>query len=513
MVWAFRGTYRAMSEQWLPFVALWALAAGCDGAPPTTTDAPDARVDAVTKDSPADTNALDDVLADAQVDDVALDAVLADVTDAPVATDTPAPRDATSALDVARDITNDVARDVTRDTATDAPRPTGIARPFGSHPHTFTAGTITPSRSRAALDAAVASFYDRWKAAYVRQRCGAGRYVIDTGGETAGMTVSEAHGWGMVIVVYMAGHDPDARTIFDGMVRYYQDHPSAIDPALMAWAQGSDCRNVDGDDAATDGDLDIAYALLLAERQWGNGGAIDYGALARRSMAAIVRREVHPSSRTLLVGDWATDARWRDGTRLSDYMFDHLRSFRAASGDAVWDTVLARSYEVAATLQRDFTTDASGVRTGLLPDFAVGMNARAPRPAPASWLESAHDGHFYWNACRTPWRVATDYLLYGEARSRDAARTMNAWVRRATGDVPTRVGTGYRLDGTRINAGAEMAFIAPFAVAAAVEASNQAWLDALWGYLSETPFASARYYGNTIRLQVMLTVSRNVWAP
>ncbi len=213
------------------------------------------------------------------------------------------------------------------------------------------------------------------------------------------------------------------------------------------------------------------------------------------------------------MGDWAFDATERDGTRLSDYMLDHVRSFRAASGDAAWDAVLTRSYEVVAALQQNFTADGRGGRTGLLPDFAVGMNSRTPRPAPGGWLESSHDGHYWWNSCRTPWRVATDWLLHGEPRSRDAARLMTAWARRTTGDRPTQLGTGYTLAGARINGGVEVAFVAPFAVAAAAEARDQPWLDALWGYVVDTPFGATRYFGNTIRLQVMLLVSRNAWAP
>ena len=51
----------------------------------------------------------------------------------------------------------------------------------------------------------------------------------------------------------------------------------------MAWAQNQSCQNVSGPDSATDGDLDIAYALLLADRQWAINGAI----LAVFGMAAI----------------------------------------------------------------------------------------------------------------------------------------------------------------------------------------------------------------------------------
>ena len=94
------------------------------------------------------------------------------------------------------------------------------------------------------------AFYQEWKSKYVRQN----PYVTDetqyyvyysedtySGGEPVPVTVSEAHGYGMLIAVSMADYDPDARAIFDGMVRYYQAHPSEIGLHLMAWTSPMPC--------------------------------------------------------------------------------------------------------------------------------------------------------------------------------------------------------------------------------------------------------------------------------
>ena len=90
--------------------------------------------------------------------------------------------------------------------------------PFGSHPATYAAGSITPSHvSQPALDQAVRDFYDAWKARFLEQTCGAGRYVVEAKTQSGNLTVSEAHGYGMMLTALMAGHDPDARAIFDGM--------------------------------------------------------------------------------------------------------------------------------------------------------------------------------------------------------------------------------------------------------------------------------------------------------
>ena len=48
-------------------------------------------------------------------------------------------------------------------------------------------------------------------------------------------TVSEGQGYGMVIVPLMAGHDPEAQTIFDGLWSYALTHRSCGDERLMLW--------------------------------------------------------------------------------------------------------------------------------------------------------------------------------------------------------------------------------------------------------------------------------------
>ena len=55
-------------------------------------------------------------------------------------------------------------------------------RPFPRHV-AYTDGTIIPNhKTRAQLDDAVEVYYDAWKAAFVRQGCGAGRYYISLDG-------------------------------------------------------------------------------------------------------------------------------------------------------------------------------------------------------------------------------------------------------------------------------------------------------------------------------------------
>jgi len=378
--------------------------------------------------------------------------------------------------------------------------------PFGSHRQAYVSGTLSPSVGRASADQSTASFYSTWKQRYLKPACRSGEYRIkaDTGDA---YTVSEGQGYGMLITVMMAGNDPQAQTYFDGLHRYNRGHPSNNDVDLLAWAQDVNCNNVVGADSATDGDLDIAYALLLADLQWGSGGAINYASEARRVIAAIRRSNVHPTSKLVNLGDWvdSSSPSYYNATRSSDWMLGHFRAFGAKLGDSYWTGVLDAHQNLITRMQSSYAPN-----TGLLPDFIVNTNT-TPKPAAAGFLEGDHDGHYSWNAGRVPWRIGIDAAVSGDTRSRAAARKLSVWIRGKAGNNPNNVKAGYKLDGTVIDNYNEVFFTAPFAVAATVDPDAQAWLDKLWTYMASG--APGDYYGDSVKLLSMLAVSNNWLKP
>ncbi|WP_084955319.1 glycosyl hydrolase family 8 [Thermoactinospora rubra] len=383
----------------------------------------------------------------------------------------------------------------------------GVAVPFGSHTIPYAPGMLRPSGNQATLDSQVVDYYRRWKAAFLRQNCGNGWYQVISP-DADHPYVAEAQGYGMVIVATMAGADPDAKKIFDGLVKWMLDHPSSINPDLLAAEQDVNCRSVNGGDAATDGDMDVAYGLLLADRQWGSSGTYDYRQLAIRHINAIKKDEVNPSTHLLKLGDWSSSGdRWYYISRSSDWMADHFRAFRKATGDSAWDTIRTAHQNLIGRLQSTYAPN-----TGLLPDFVVDTNS-TPKPAPGEVLEDPHDGHYWWNACRTPWRIGDDAVTSGDSKSLAAARKLNSWIKAKTGGDPDRIAIGYKLDGAQISSGSEAAFFAPFAVAAMTDPGSQAWLDALWNKMLDTPIDTSSYYSASIQLQVMITVTHNHWVP
>ncbi|MFJ6632183.1 glycosyl hydrolase family 8 [Streptomyces sp. NPDC091376] len=380
----------------------------------------------------------------------------------------------------------------------------GVNVPFGSHSFPYAVGTIKVSGNQAANDSKVVAYYQQWKNAFLRSNCGNGWSAIASP-DADHPYVAEGQGYGLTILATMAGADPDARTSFDRVLKYVLDHPSAIDPDLHAAEQNSSCQSVNGGDSATDGDLEIAYALLLADKQWGSTtGTYDYKALAVKRINAIKRSEIVSATGLTNLGDWSSGG-YDAISRTSDWLPGHFRAFRKATGDASWDTVRDKHQTLIAHLQSQYAPS-----TGLLPDF-VENTTTSPRPPAGQVLESPLDGTYNWNACRDPWRIGVDALTSGDSRSLAAVRKMNTWIKQSTGGNPDNIRQGYRLDGTVTTSGSSVAFIAPFAVAAATDAGSQAWLDALWNKLNATPLDAGSYYGSSIQLQVMIAVTGNHW--
>lgn len=202
--------------------------------------------------------------------------------------------------------------------------------PFGTQHQAYRTGTLTPTNfTRTQMNAHVAAYYDNWKDHWLKPDPGGQGWRVLS--DNSGKTVSEGQGYGMVIVPLMAGHDPQAKAIFDGLWQFRLAHPSEIDNRLMDW----NVPDTDGNDSAFDGDADIAYGLLLAHAQWGSAGTVNYLQQAKNVIAGIRAKTIGPNSKLPMLGDWvnpngSTFSQWT--TRSSDFMPGHFRAY--ASGTA-----------------------------------------------------------------------------------------------------------------------------------------------------------------------------------
>jgi endo-1,4-beta-D-glucanase Y len=376
---------------------------------------------------------------------------------------------------------------------------------------TYFSGVIKPNHiTQQQLDESTTAFYNVWKERYINDDAGDGQYYIWTENETGkNKSVSEGQGYGMMIVALMAGYDTAAHKIYDGLFHYYKAHLAANSNYLMAWAQNSSFKNVDGT-SASDGDMDIAYSLLLADAQWGSNGEINYLQAAKDMLADIMKEEINLKTFSVLLSNAVEpDSKDYFDMRSSDFMPAHFKAFRNITDSASWNNVINNNYTLFDHLQNKYSPEA-----GLVPDFIEHINTN-PVPAHPNYLESKYDGKYNFNACRIPWRIATDYIVTGDKRSKDFVDRINRWIRETTKNIPDNISAGYSLQGNDLPKRyfEAMSFISSFAVSAMVDAKNQQWLNSLWDYIVGFDIDQYDYYDNTIKMLGMIILSGNYWSP
>jgi len=360
---------------------------------------------------------------------------------------------------------------------------------FTALPFPLQAVEATHGANTSAREVAVESYYSLWKGKYLIPSVRfPGEWKVDYNGK--GATVSEAMGYGMLITVFMADRDPQAKKYFDGLDAFRKQFPSSINPAFMCWKIPAN-EKPRRDDSATDGDLDIAYALLLAHRRWGEEHYLSEAKTLIRHIAASL---VRPDG-SLRLGDWNEKP---GQTRPSDFMPTHFRAFGAATGDNIWEKVESRCYAVLGELQEGYSP-----KTGLVPDFAVQKEGRWV-PAQSGFLEGRTDGDYSYNACRVPWRIGWAALTLNDGRARKFLKPLMGWMGAAI-PAPEEVRSGYHLDGSPVRNSEEgvACFIAPTGVTARA-LGEKGWEDAVFSYGEKS---CDEYYSDSVNLLCMILMS------
>jgi endo-1,4-beta-D-glucanase Y len=340
----------------------------------------------------------------------------------------------------------------------------------------------------------VSQAYDNWKAAFV---VASGSSLRVQRPENGNDTVSEGMGYGMLLAVFM-----NDKPTFDGLWAFVQSHLDGN--GLMNWCQmPNGATSCSGANAATDGDEDIAYALLMANKQWAGGS---YGSAATTMIGNIYNHEVESGSFVLKPGDVFGGS----GDLNPSYLAPaYYRAFARATNNSGWMQVLDKSYAILAA--------ASG-QYGLVPNWGNASGGAS------SGNHGADASYFGYDACRTPFRIALDYCLNGEARAQTYANLIAGFYasKVGTGSTVAPIKDGYTSSGgdppTMLgdyNAG--MAFTAP-AGAAAMAAGQDHLRDVVYTTLWQDTTQAARnfsgvftYYHASWGLQTLLFMSGNFW--
>jgi endo-1,4-beta-D-glucanase Y len=272
---------------------------------------------------------------------------------------------------------------------TGGPAPMPVMKDPSTYPHNtagamfpYPQGHAWPSCGLAVYDTdKVATAYSNWKSRFFD-----GTRIVRP--ENANDTVSEGIAYGMLIGVYM-----NDRPMFDTLWAYAKAHFDSH--GLMNWNIGSTGSTI-GQGSATDGDEDMAWALMMAGVQWASA---TYTNDARTLIGNL--KSFALEGNVLKPGDNFGGA---SQTNPSYFAPSYYRAFAKLTGDATWMSVLDQSYTILAA--------ASGAN-GLVPNWSNSSGAGVTGPV------SDGSGPFFgYDACRTPFRIALDYCETGEPRAK-----------------------------------------------------------------------------------------------
>ncbi|WP_433814493.1 glycosyl hydrolase family 8 [Flavobacterium johnsoniae] len=330
--------------------------------------------------------------------------------------------------------------------------------------------------------------YDTWKTNFV-EGCSNGRYRVKF--DSSWETVSEGIGYGMLLSVYMAD-----KTLFDGLWLYYKDNVNSN--KVMNWKING-CSGTIGQNGATDAELDAAFALIVADYQWASAGTINYKNDATTLISAIKNHEVEANTYVLKPGDQFGGSQI---TNPSYFSPAYYRVFGTFTNDtAFWNQVAAKSY----TIINNNLTQNNAVG-GLVSDWCEASGAYSSQAG-----GYANGGKMYtYDAARTPWRIAVDYLWHGNADAKTYAKKSSDFVRVNLGGS-LNIKDGYNQNGSVSGQWHNATFVGAFACAA-MAGENQNHLDASYTDLKNLNEPNS-YFNHTLKTLYSFLLTGNFYLP
>ena len=376
--------------------------------------------------------------------------------------------------------------------------------------------------SQTNLNLELLSFYNDWKMRYLRPVENSSPlkeylfYTLDQPTSNNAVTCSEAMGYGMIIFPLMSKFDPAAKVHFTSIYNYVKSYPSIYNSNLMAWQQvkdtyGNIVNSEPETSSATDGDMDISYGLLLAHKLWVESDKIIYKDEAVKRINALMDSCVNKKDYILTLGDWVKgikDNNFKYVTRSSDFMLYQIREF------IKFDTKNSNEWRLVIRTIDSIISEQMKMQSkynGLMPDFFIRANGKYIAPK-IKVLETYHDGDYYYNSCRIPWRYSMDIIL-NKTPVTTELHTLNHWIREETLSNPENIKSGYYLandnPGKPFGYANDLSFIAPFLVSSLIEKGNDDWTISLWETLINKPITKCTFYENTLKLMAMIVATGN----
>jgi endo-1,4-beta-D-glucanase Y len=358
----------------------------------------------------------------------------------------------------------------------------GMGGPF-TFPQNKASGSCTLTTA-ANASATTMSAYNSWKSTYVVSGSPGLRVQRPENGND---TVSEGIGYGMLAAVYVGD-----QATFDGLWTFAQAHFDTFTGTLMNWhLAASGATASDGVGSATDGDEDMAWALLMASDQWNSTA---YLTAAQNMIEAMFNNSVFPDG-TMQNGDHWSDT---DAMNMDYFSPAYYRVFAKATNNQSWSgIVIDANYKHLAA-----QGEAPGM-VGLVPDESNLENSLAQGTACPQCKPN-----YGYDACRMPWRIAMDYCFNSEPRALTYLQKIGPFFNSVSGGAGN-IGDGYMENGTVTSSNHNSAFIGPAGTAGM--AGYPALTDSAFNFGVSPPNAASNnsYFAQSLKVVTMLMMSGN----
>jgi hypothetical protein len=363
----------------------------------------------------------------------------------------------------------------------------------------------------------VRTAYAKWKSDLVVSDAGAGGFqrvqrtpsdLINNSVPLHG-TVSEGIGYGLIIAVYMGD-----QMLFDNLWKYEQLHLDGN--GLMTWSIDAS-GNSAGQGAATDADEDMAWALVMADKQWGGSGSLSksYHDFAVQQIQAIWNHEIFSSKLADAGDNWMGD-QWGN-VNISYFAPSYYRVFKQMDPDSshAWDAVTQTVYDTILGPSDDFSKALSANNknntNGLVPGWCTSDGAAS----------GAGPFNYQYDACRTPFRIGIDWCLNAStaasamtpinpSRAQKYVALTSSFF---SGIGAAHVVDGYNLDGSpnpQNAQGQSAAFLGPAAVGAMNSATYQSFVNDAYALLkTNNLLVGGAYYDESWTVMSLLMLTGN----
>lgn len=292
---------------------------------------------------------------------------------------------------------------------------------------------------------------------------------------------SEGIGYGMLMMVYFSNNEKDYQAEFNKLWALYKAAEDKY--GLMNWKIGNaDPTQVWGEYAATDAEVDVAAALIMAAYQFDDASYLTEA----KTLLQNVRTYEFESNGLHKPGD-----NWNDKKNPSYISPAYYPLFAQVDTDGAdfWNTTAMNANY--ALLEANSASHSTGL-------FDNWTNANGVD------LESTYG----YDAARTPWRLGQAWYWFGDTRAQALLQKLGNWV---STQSASSVGGSISVSGS-MGADHNNTFVATLMTSLSVSPDFQTKLDEYWSEAVSTTNSEAnqKYFQKSMEILNGLLVSGNM---